>query len=459
MDDFKKHINNSIQFRLSFGLFIIIGIVAALAMLVSYRTALTESKEIQDGTLKQIALMVEHDQIQPLSVSHPNKKSLIIIQELGAGASQVNAEHAYLRLPAHLKDGFHTLELQSHRYRVLVHRLPDARQIAIAQPTALRDDAVRSGVLATVSPLVILLILLLISTYFLIRKAFAPVIAVSKSVALREAHDFSPFPVDTLPNEIRPFVMAINQQLERGVSLLAAQKRFIADAAHELRTPMTALLLQSERLAHADMSELAKERLSTLRQGISRSKKLLEQLLSYARAQTPFTTPAMVSLQKIFAYVLENVMPMAEEKNIKVEVLLNEDIAVRANEAQLICLLTNILDNAIRYIPTNGRVYLSAMVMDSQIVLEVEDDGPGIAEEEVPRVFEAFYRGNAQDAQGSGLGLAIVSAICNQIGAAISLKPADRFKTGLKVKVSIGGVIEYDHQQHTRESIPYARRN
>lgn len=225
---------------------------------------------------------------------------------------------------------------------------------------------------------------------------------------------------------------------------MEAQKRFIADAAHELRTPMTALLLQSERLAHADMSELAKQRLLTLRQGISRSKKLLDQLLSYARAQTPLATPAIAFLQKIFAYALENVMPMAEAKNIKIEVLLEDEIAVWVNEAQLVCLLTNLLDNAIRYISTNGRIYLSAVVMDTQIVLDVEDDGPGIAEEEIPRVFDAFYRGNAQDAQGSGLGLTIVNAICHQIGATIRLKPADRFKTGLKVTVAIGAVIEHD---------------
>jgi len=437
MDDFKKRINNSIQARLSFRLFIIISLVAFLAMLVSYRLALTESREIQDGTLKQIALLVEHEQIQPLASNHVDKKALIIIQPLNASSVPASTQPR-LNIPSQLKDGFHTIEIARHRYRVLVYRLPDHRQIAIAQPTALRDDVVRSGVLATVFPLAILLLLLLISTYFLIRKAFKPVIALSKSVALREEHDLSPFPVDALPLEIRPFVMAINQQLERGATLLAAQKRFIADAAHELRTPITALLLQSERLAQADMSETARERLSMLRQGISRSKKLLDQLLSFARAQTPLPPPTLVSLQKIFAYVLETIMPLAEAKEIKLEVVLDEDISLRTNEAQLICVLTNLMDNAVRYTPKRGKVHLTGRVIGSDVVLEVEDNGPGISEAETLRVMDAFYRGNTQDTQGSGLGLSIVKAICDRMGIKLSLNAADRYSAGLKVMVFIG---------------------
>lgn len=437
MDDFKKWINNSIQSRLSFGLFIIISLVAILAMLVSYRIALTESREIQDGTLKQIALLVEHEQIQPLASNHVDKKAMIIIQPLSALSTPASTQSRYLNFPSPLKDGFHTLEIGKHRYRVLIYRLHDQRQIAISQPTALRDDVVRSGVLATLFPLAILLLLLLISTYFLIRKAFKPVIALSKSMAHRDEHDLSPFPVDPLPLEIRPFVIAINQQLEKGATLLAAQKRFIADAAHELRTPMTALSLQSERLAQADMSETAKERLSMLRQGIARSNKLLDQLLSYARAQTPLPPATVVSLQKTFAYVLETVMPLAEAKEIKLEVALNEDIFLRTHEAQLTCMLTNLMDNAVRYTPKSGKVHLAARVIGSEVVLEVEDNGPGIPEADTLRVMDAFYRGNTQDTQGSGLGLSIVKAICDRMSASIELRPSSCFVTGLNARVII----------------------
>ena len=216
------------------------------------------------------------------------------------------------------------------------------------------------------------------------------------------------------------------------------QRRFVADAAHELRSPLTALSLQAERLADAEMSANAQERLSTLRKGIERGRTLLDQLLALARAQSSANTSnTTVSVQQVYRRVLEDLMPLAEAKGIDIGVVSDPDAHVLVSEVDLITLVKNLVDNAIRYTPTSGRVDLSFLATKEGTTLVVEDNGPGIPEAERERVFDPFYRVLGSDEIGSGLGLSIVQTISARVGAKVSFGYAsDQSRSGLRVMVT-----------------------
>jgi two-component system OmpR family sensor kinase len=217
-----------------------------------------------------------------------------------------------------------------------------------------------------------------------------------------------------------------------------AQRRFVADAAHELRSPLTAMSLQAERLADAPMSEQAHERLATLQQGIERGRNLLDQLLTLARAQdTTQLLQKSISVQDIFRRVLEDLLPLAEAKHIDMGVEGKQDVQVWISELDMVTVVKNLIDNAIRYTPNGGRIDLSVVTMPGRGIFTVQDNGPGIAVAERERVFDPFYRTLGSGQMGSGLGLSIVKAISDRMGAVVQLGFTDEANsTGLRVSVS-----------------------
>jgi two-component system OmpR family sensor kinase len=232
-----------------------------------------------------------------------------------------------------------------------------------------------------------------------------------------------------LPAEVRPFVVAINRLLVRVDQSMQTQRRFVADAAHELRSPMTALSLQAERLAQAQMSDLARERLTTLRRGIERGRNLLDQLLTLAKAQAaPQKPKSSVSVQHIYRHVLEDLLPLAQAKHIDIGVEGEQDAHLWVNEFDLTAVVKNLVDNAIRYTPDSGKVDLCVTTDEGRAMLRIQDSGPGIAVAERERVFDPFYRTLGSDQVGSGLGLSIVKAITDRIGAEIELRFSDEVK-------------------------------
>ena len=266
----------------------------------------------------------------------------------------------------------------------------------------------------------------------------------AREVDARSDTDLHAVAQQELPSEIRPFVLAINRLLARVEQAMQAQRRFVADAAHELRSPMTALSLQAQRLAGAEMSDAAHERLQALQQGIERNRRLLDQLLAMARAQEPSTQQAQaVALHDVFRQVLEDLMPLAEERHIDMGMAEGANgeeghgLQLRAHAVEVATVIKNLVDNAIRYAPDGGRVDLSAREAQGSIILEVEDNGPGIPPGERARVLDAFYRVAGTEPSGSGLGLSIVQAIVDRWGGQIELLDAAHFSTGLLVRIRL----------------------
>ncbi len=447
MDGFKKRLNESVQFKLSFSLSLAILVIAVLAGSFSFVSAFNEAHELQDDMLRQVAALFDR---QHLPLAHlgddgrakdSDEESRVIVQYLNDGSKAAASGDlgAPLPLPATLADGLHTLDVGGEPFRVLVKTTSNSERIAVAQETGVRNEIARASALRTLMPLLILVPILLLIVADLVRKLFLPIASLSAEIDRRAEQELHAVEEMHLPAEVRPFVVAINRLLVRVDQSMETQRRFVADAAHELRSPLTALSLQAERLAQAEMSGLAHERLRTLRRGIERGRNLLDQLLTLAKAQTVSNAPiSPVSVQQIYRRVLEDILPLAQAKQIDIGVEGEQDAAVWVSEPDLIAVIRNLVDNAIRYTQDGGTVDLSVHTEDGQVILRIQDAGPGIQVAERQRVFDPFYRtpGNVQ--VGSGLGLAIVKVITDRIGAKIALAFADEARhSGLRVDVFI----------------------
>ncbi|MDB5984332.1 MAG: ATP-binding region, ATPase-like:Histidine kinase, region:Histidine kinase N-terminal [Pseudomonas sp.] len=432
MDGFKKRLSESIQLRLSFSLCVAILIVAIAAGIFSFASAFDEAHELQDDVLRQVATVYDR---QHLPIANQGNEAhakdsdaefRVIVQSLAEGSKVRSSADDPLPLPASLADGLHTLEISGERFRVLVKTMAGGERIALAQETSVRDEIARDSALRTVMPLLILVPILLLVVADLVRKLFRPIAALSLEIDQRAEQELHPLKDSHLPIEVRPFVVAINRLLNRVAQSMETQRRFVADAAHELRSPLTALSLQAERLAAADMSEQASERLMVLRRGIERGRNLLDQLLTFAKAQAALDPPTSpVSVQQVYRQVLEDLLPLAEAKHIDMGVEGVQAAQIGVHELELITVIKNLVDNAIRYTPEGGRIDLSVVVEHHLAKLQIKDSGPGIALEERDRVFDPFYRSLGSDQVGSGLGLSIVKTIADRIGAEVRLAFSD----------------------------------
>lgn len=447
MDGFKKRLNESLQFKLSLSLSVAILIIASLAGIFSYFSAFQEANELQDGTLRQVAALFDRQALAPhregdhaLSPAI-DEETRVVVQHLAEGSHMQGKgdTESILPLPSHLSDGLQTVEVADEPFRVLVTTTRLGERIAVAQETGVRDELASDSAFHTLIPLLILVPILLLLVKDLVRKMFLPIARLSAKLDLRTDDDLQPIPQQDLPSEVKPFAAAINRLLGRvGVSM-QVQRRFVADAAHELRSPLTALSLQAEHLSAAPMSGQAQERLDALRRGIERSRQLVEQLLTLAKAQSESDeTPAALSVRHVYRRVLEHLLPLAEAKHIDIGMDGTEDTIVWTSEIDLLTIVKNLVDNAIRYTPAGGRVDLSVAMEKGRATLKIQDSGPGIQVSERERVFDPFYRTLGSDQIGSGLGLAIVKAVTDRIGAEIRLGFSDEVAhSGLSVCVLV----------------------
>jgi two-component system OmpR family sensor kinase len=444
MDGFKKRLSESVQLRLSVALSLAILLVALIASVFAFVSAFEEAHEQQDDTLRQVAILFDRQHMtlqypQGTAIDGDDEESRLIIQHLGDGidAAGLTDEVIPLPFPAHLAEGLSTVEVAGEAFRVLVRTTANGERIAVAQESDARDKDARESAWRSLLPFLILFPVLLLVVGDLVRKLFRPIASLSAEIDQRAEQELHPINQQHLPTEIRPFVVAINRLLTRVAQSMDSQRRFVADAAHELRSPMTALSLQAERLAATQMSSQTRERLLPLSRGIERGRQLIDQLLSLAAAQSEATRDqAVVSVHAIYRQVLEDLLPLAERKQLDIGVESTEDVHVTFNPMDLFTLVKNLVDNAIRYTPPGGRIDLSVESTPAAVKLMIKDSGPGIPIEEQARVFDPFYRSLGTDEAGSGLGLSIVKAITERTGARIQLSFTDAAQQrGLSVTV------------------------
>lgn len=262
----------------------------------------------------------------------------------------------------------------------------------------------------------------------------------AQRVATRSASSLERIEEADLPRELRPLVGSINDLMQRLESALQSQRRFVADAAHELRTPVTALRLQLQLLERSPDDQVREAALAELRQGIARAQRLIAQLLQLSRVEpeAPGPSRARIDVAALARDVVSEMSVLAEARQIDLGVDAPPSVTVCADAHPLRVLLINLVENALRYCPEGSVVDVRVEPQAGGVLLRVIDNGPGIAPGERARVFDRFYRGEGVQADpqqtGSGLGLSIVRAIAERHQATVSLHEGSGGR-GLEVRV------------------------
>jgi two-component system sensor histidine kinase TctE len=271
--------------------------------------------------------------------------------------------------------------------------------------------------------------------------AFRPLQKLQAALRDRDAEDLTPIPTDQVPSEIRPLIDAVNHNTARIVAMMDARKRFLADAAHQIRTPLAVLNTQAEYGLRQDDPRELRHAMQSLHKSIGGARRLADQMLSLSRAETAnglILEKTSVDLEALVREVALDLGVLAVKKQIDLSYESDgKPLMIVGNAPMLSELVANLIDNAIRYSPEQSVVRLVAGAENGHVVLRVIDNGPGIPAEEREKVFKRFYRilGRSSDVEGSGLGLAIVREIALAHDASVVLE-APSAGRGLEVCVA-----------------------
>jgi len=411
----------SLRGRLFIGLTAMIMLAGAIDAVSTYKWAYDEAIEIQDSALIQIATLAQTGSFNPSPrVAQIEENAQVRLIDLGSTTWATADEH---RL-ANLKDGLHTATWRGSAFRVLVGTRPDGSRYAAAQPTAVRDDTATDMAVRALLPIVALIPCLLIVTGLVITRSLRPLLQLAGHLDARRADDLQPLPDADAPTELHSFINSINGLLTRMRVLLDQQRRFVADAAHELRTPVAALSLQAENLDAVELPVAARSRVAALRQGMRRTKHLLDQLLALARHEAKPTSDKIpyVSLDQVAKEIAADLLSQAVDHGIDLGFDIVEPIAVRGEAAMLAIVIRNLLDNALRHTPDGGRIDVGVYSEDGSAVLRIEDTGSGVQAADLVKIFEPFFRGSRPQGEGAGLGLSIVKRVVESMGGKITLE-------------------------------------
>jgi two-component system OmpR family sensor kinase len=392
---------DSLRGRLFIGLTVTVAVAAA--GLFAFRYAYDEAIEGQDATLTQVgALAVEghFDQhMTPSSGIDPENR--LVIETLPARTPSASSG----AILDEVDDGLRDVSRGSERWRVLIRTRTDGSRVMVGQPTSVREEIATGSALRTIVPLATLIPVMMLVMVFLVGQSLRPIKALAAKLDARKAEDLEELPPDHVPRELQPFIGSINRLLQRIHVLVDRQRRFIADAAHELRTPIAALMLQAENLDQVELPSESSERLEALRLGVRRTKRLLEQLLALARYDADQGLPRpTISLDKSAREVVADLLPESNQKGIDLGFDHLDSCGVAAEPVMVEVLLRNLLDNALRHTPPGGRIDISLRSRKANAILAIADTGPGIPSDDIDRIFEPFFRGSQHQGDGSGRG-------------------------------------------------------
>lgn len=426
----------SLRGRLFIGLTLIIVLGGAIGAAFAYRWAYSEAIEVQDSVLIQIGGFALNASIrQSGPVSGVDADSEVAVVELG-GVPRGSVEERRLW---GLKDGLHNDSYQGQPVRILLRTRPDGTRLAVTHRTEFRSEIARDMALRTLLPIAALVPCLLLVTALVIGRSFRPMLRLAADLDARQADDAGALAVTDAPGELRPFLASIDGLLERVRTMIEQQRRFIADAAHELRTPITALSLQAENLDVSDMPPTMRDRLDALSSGMRRTRHLLEQLLALARQEAaPVGVSEEVHLDAIAKGVVADLLPEATARQVDLGFTTVETVVVDGDPLALTSLIRNLVENAVKFTPDGGSVDIGIYREPRIAVVQIEDSGPGVPPLELARICEPFFRGRQPSGEGAGLGLSIVKRIVDRSKGSILFENMTAAEgTGLRVIVKL----------------------
>jgi len=427
---------NSIRVRLLAWLLATLAVAALLMGGLTYRSVLAETETLFDYQLRQMALSLrDQGEIAPGQAGALADGELdFVVQIWSVDGRGIYASRAHSSLPERAALGFADITVQGQTWRTFGVVTHD-RVIQVAQPRQIRTRLAAAAALHGVAPLLWAAPLLALAMWWLAAGTLAPLRRVAQSLRERDEQSLQPLATAGLPVEVEPMVAALNGLLQRLGASFDTQRAFVSDAAHELRSPLTALSLQLQLLRRAPDAATRSVALDALGAGIARAARLVEQLLTLARSEpgAPFEMVASLDLAELVRAAVADTVPLALARDTSLELFANAPVRVHGEQAALTMLARNLADNAVRHVPRGARVELRVFDDAGVPTLQVDDAGPGIPLQDRERVFDRFYRRASDDEAGSGLGLAIVRSVAERHGASVLL--ADSNLGGLRVTV------------------------
>lgn len=428
----------SVRRRLLAGLLALVLVVDGLAGFLSYHRALISTGTLLDYQLRQMALSLRDQGAAIPEVQIPSDDSdfdfIIQIRDLNGTSIYTSPNELPLTHDASL--GYTDLMLNGERWRAFALQTAQ-RMILVAQPSGVREALAGGVALRTSAPLLVLTPLLALAIWWTVIRTLAPIQRIAWEVQRRDADSLLPLIASDLPREIEPLIAEFNRLLERLGIAFKSQRTLISDAAHELRSPLTALRLHLQLLVRATEAPEREQALERLTEALDRASTLLQQLLTLARNDSGISTISLVPLllNEVVQEGVTDCASLAVSKETDLALELNASPRITGDAESLRIMVRNLVDNAVRYTPRGGRVLVQLNDADEFSLLDIDDSGPGINPSEYDRVFDRFYRGNGVDETGSGLGLAIVKAIVARHGGIITL--GNSGLGGLHISVAI----------------------
>ncbi len=441
----------SIKFELTIYLSLGIVFIIGLLSFLSYHSAEDELGELYDANMEHLASAMienfagnaapEQNFISGLRKSklHGEQDYLIQIKQ---NNQIIYQSHRGVFAAKTDKSGLFTQWLDHKRWRIFILS-QEGLTCVVAQDYKLRQRTIRDVAIKLIIPQLLVVPFLIILTLLIIQKTFKPLTVMSEEMAKRNVDELNLFHENNQPKELIPIIRSLNVWMKNANAFITLRKRFISDAAHELRTPVTALRLQLSSLSHANQKEL-QDRLPRVFDSLTRMERLVEQLLTLSKVE-PDGRPGSVSkvdLNALIVRVLNDLRSIYIAKRLDVGMTYSEDIHIFGVADEIEILFNNLLVNAINYSPEDGLINIQIRSQHHAIEIEIEDSGPGIHPEDIHKVFERFYRAHSDKASGSGLGLSIAQEIAQKHHAEIILINKQPKSTGLIVKVIFNTDLE-----------------
>ncbi|HIQ33702.1 two-component sensor histidine kinase [Acinetobacter venetianus] len=415
----------SLKKRLIWGTSIFSLLLGCLLIFTAYKIALHEVDEILDT---QMQYMAERSTTQPLTPVaskvelHRTYHEEDLLVDIWAYKDQSHLWHqTHLLIPPVQQAGFYTQETPQGKWRVYVIPLKDY-QIQVSQQEQVRKSFAWELAGSMFIPYVLLLPFAIIILAFIISLSLKPLDDFKAELQQRDSDGLAPIDSKEYPQELIPTIEEMNHLFERIQHAQAEQKQFIADAAHELRTPVTALNLQTKIL----MSQFPEhESLKNLSKGLARIQHLVTQLLALAKQDVGLMLiepNTLFRLNDVALNCVEQLVNLAMQKEIDLGFERNDVIEMQSLESTVHSIIFNLIDNAIKYTPSQGIINISVYNENEDYAcIQIEDSGSGIAPENYDKVLKRFYRVHHHLEVGSGLGLSIVDKATQRLGGTLQL--------------------------------------
>ena len=415
----------------------------AVAAALSYQQARHEIQELMDGQLAQSGALLLAQATRATDHLGELASEMAIMRGVRKRRSELTLEfmvgfadgtllakslHAPTR-PLNDQLGYADIEHAGERWRTLILSTDSGSfRILVAQSIRLRDKEALEIAAKTVLPLILFAPVLIGLIFFSVRRGLKPLDDLAGQVAARTAENLQPLNTISVPSEVRPLVDALNRLLSRLSQTLENERRFTADAAHELRTPLAAIRIQAQVAMAGREADERDHALQQVVAGTDRATRLVEQLLRLARLDplAHLPAPQTLNLVSLAKQTVARAGELASQCRTDLHFSASaSSLPLRGDADLLEVALRNLIDNALRYSPMGSAIKVIASLDHGETVLSVKDAGPGVAADELPKLIERFYRGREATAEGSGLGLAIVRRIAELHGAHLEIANLD----------------------------------